>query len=257
MSTPEADTVGQIRPWSIRVALVVLTLVIVVSPIIAQLALLIYPHLKGWSSAQGQSWLLNAPLATFLYVLFAEGLTVGTLFLFISTYKKANFKRAVGLYKPQWRYVGYALVGILVYVVLLIIVLAVVNSIVHINTNEKQALGFSPGITGIDLVMAFAGLVILPPIAEEIAFRGFLYGTLRDRFPMWPTILITSLIFGGLHLFTGATNALLWSAFVDVFTLSLVLCYLREKTGTIWAGMGVHALKNLLAFLTLFVFHGH
>ncbi|MGH7237402.1 MAG: CPBP family glutamic-type intramembrane protease [Candidatus Saccharimonadales bacterium] len=44
---------------------------------------------------------------------------------------------------------------------------------------------------------------------------------------------------------------------VDTFILSTVLCYLREKTGRLYAGIGVHALKNFVAFAALFLFHVH
>ena len=69
-----------------------------------------------------------------------------------------------------------------------------------------------------------------------------------------PGTLVTSVIFGALHTLTGK-DGLLWIAAIDTFALSLVLCYLREKTGNLYASMGVHAIKNGIAFLALFVLH--
>ncbi|MEJ0073120.1 MAG: CPBP family glutamic-type intramembrane protease [Candidatus Saccharibacteria bacterium] len=43
---------------------------------------------------------------------------------------------------------------------------------------------------------------------------------------------------------------------IDTFTLSVVLCYIREKTGTLWSGVLIHALKNGIAFLSLYIFVG-
>jgi membrane protease YdiL (CAAX protease family) len=37
----------------------------------------------------------------------------------------------------------------------------------------------------------------------------------------------------------------------------MVLIWLREQTGNIYAGMIVHGLKNLLAFLSLFILVHH
>ncbi|MEK7153780.1 MAG: CPBP family intramembrane glutamic endopeptidase, partial [Patescibacteria group bacterium] len=123
---------------------------------------------------------------------------------------------------------------------------------------QEQALGFTRGISGTGLVMAFVSLVILPPLAEEIIFRGFLYGTLRaNKVRAGVAILVTSLIFGSLHLFGAAEGGLLWIAFVDTFILSLVLCYFREQNGTIWASVGIHALKNGFVFLNLFIINAH
>ena len=36
---------------------------------------------------------------------------------------------------------------------------------------------------------------------------------------------------------------------------NLVLIYLREKTGSLWASITLHACKNGVAFAALFVFH--
>jgi len=47
---------------------------------------------------------------------------------------------------------------------------------------------------------------------------------------------------------------LLWVAGIDTFILSLVLIYLREKTDSLYASIGLHMLKNTIAFLGLFVF---
>jgi membrane protease YdiL (CAAX protease family) len=43
----------------------------------------------------------------------------------------------------------------------------------------------------------------------------------------------------------------MWAAAFDTFILSVVLVYLREKTGALYAGMLVHMLNNLLAFFVV------
>jgi membrane protease YdiL (CAAX protease family) len=48
---------------------------------------------------------------------------------------------------------------------------------------------------------------------------------------------------------------LLYIAAIDTFTLSLILVYLREKTGGLWSSMGLHAIKNGIAFVSLFIVH--
>jgi membrane protease YdiL (CAAX protease family) len=44
-----------------------------------------------------------------------------------------------------------------------------------------------------------------------------------------------------------------WNVAIDVFSLSLIMCGLREITGNIWAGALLHMLKNGLAFYILFI----
>ena len=58
-------------------------------------------------------------------------------------------------------------------------------------------------------------------------------------------VLITSLVFGVMHF--------QWNVGVNVFALSVVLCVMREVTGTIYAGILLHMLKNGVAFYLLYV----
>jgi membrane protease YdiL (CAAX protease family) len=159
--------------------------------------------------------------------------------------------RAVGfLRSPLWKDIGYALVAFVVYILLLGFVTSIVSALTHIDLNQKQELGFDNLVAGPEKIMAFISLVILPPIVEETVFRGFLFTGLRKKLTfVWATA-ITSLIFAGPHLLA-SSDGLLWVAGVDTLVLSIVLCYLREKTGALWSPIVVHALKNSIAFMYL------
>jgi membrane protease YdiL (CAAX protease family) len=225
-----------------------------VLPRIASTILSVLPQLiLGWDTVHMEKW-LESPAANFLYVLLAEGLTVGLVFWFIRR-QGLSVAKAVALQRrPQWRDLGYALLGTLVYIALFVVVTVVVEQLVPLNTDQEQAIGFERGIDGLGLLFAFAGLAILPPLAEEIIFRGFFYGALRKArvSVIWSTLL-TSALFASLHLFGSADGGLLWIAALDTFVLSLVLCHVREETGSIWASIAIHALKNGFVFLNLFV----
>jgi membrane protease YdiL (CAAX protease family) len=244
------------KTWSPVTAILMVLASFLVAPVIVQVVLMFVPNILGWDAATAKQWLQEAPLSNFLYVLFVEALTVGGLYWF-TRYKKVSFRKIAGLGKFKVRDIGHGLLGILIYFGIFTILLTVVDQFVKLDTDQKQALGFNQGVSGAGLAMAFVSLVILPPIAEEIMFRGFFYGTLRKHLKSWPTILVTSVFFASLHLFGAAEGGLLWSAFVDVFALSIVLCYLREQNGSIWASMIVHALKNGFVFLNLFVINAH
>lgn len=113
-----------------------------------------------------------------------------------------------------------------------------------LDLNQAQDVGFTLKNTMQDqLILAFIGLVVLAPLAEETLFRGYLYGKLRAHFGMVPTTLVVSLLFAAVHW--------QWNVGIDVFALSLVLCALRETTDSIWAGVLVHMLKNGIAFYML------
>jgi membrane protease YdiL (CAAX protease family) len=161
----------------------------------------------------------------------------------------------VGLRKLHWKDAGYALFGVILYLAAYSLTLNLTNAFFHVNTSQEQSIGFS-GASGFwPLALTAISLVVLPPLVEEVVFRGFLYGGLRKRLTPVFAALITSAVFAFPHALESSDGSLLWVAAIDTFTLSLVLCYLREKTGAIYAGMGVHAIKNGLAFVTIFILH--
>jgi membrane protease YdiL (CAAX protease family) len=239
--------------WGIGVAVLLTLICFVLSQILAQIVVTFIPSLLGWSSSHANDWVQNAPLANFLYVLLAESLIIGTLLWFLH-HKKTSLQLAVSLRRPQWLDAIYTCVGFVAYLVVYATVLITVTNFLPINTGQEQAVGFAHGIRGIGLIMAFISLAILPPFVEETVFRGFLFGTLRRRkVPFWAATLVVSLLFGMMHLFGGAGGSLIWIAFLDTFVLSLALCFLREKTGSIWASIGLHMLKNVVVFINLFI----
>jgi membrane protease YdiL (CAAX protease family) len=256
-SPVDKKTVAKRYAWSPFAAVLVVIGSFLIVPTFVQIVLSFVPNILGWDEGRAHDWGTGSPLANFLFVLFTEILTVAVVYAFVRRHKIA-FRVAAALGKPKLRDVGYAVLGLLIYFGIFLIVYTLVTHLFSIDTDQKQALGFEQGVSGAGLWLAFFSLVILPPIAEEIMFRGFFYGTLRgNRIKKWPAILVTTTLFASLHLFGAASGGLLWAAFIDVFALSLVLCYLREQNGTIWASMGVHALKNGFVFLNLFIIHAH
>lgn len=79
--------------------------------------------------------------------------------------------------------------------------------------------------------------------AEELCFRGMLFGGLRERLPKWAAALIAGTVFGLLHAFTGI------SAVPPLIAFGFILCLLYEQTGSILPGMLLHMLNNSIALL--------
>lgn len=144
--------------------------------------------------------------------------------------------RDLGLAVPMW--VLYMLATIIVGV-------AVAYLVPWIDTKQVQNVGFKDIDTPMEYVIAFVALVVLPPIAEELLFRGYLFGRLRTRLDFKVSALIVSIVFGLVHQ--------QWNVAIDTFILSIFLCYLRESTGSIWASMVLHGLKNAVAYMLLFI----
>jgi membrane protease YdiL (CAAX protease family) len=91
------------------------------------------------------------------------------------------------------------------------------------------------------LLWAGAVVVILvAPVCEELFFRGILYRILRARMPMWIAAVIDGVLFGLVH---GSLVIVPILGFLGV-----VLCYVYERTGTLYAVIAIHALNNMISY---------
>ncbi len=217
------------------------------------LLVVLYPLSRRWNEAQINDWFTNNTIGQFALVVVIEALTLGLLYLFLR--RRQSGVKAIGLRKPQWRDAGYALIGFGLYFLLYIVLINVAKSLVpNLDLEQQQQIGFEQA-RGLQLALVFVSLVILPPFVEELLARGFLYTGLKNGLPKVWAVLVTSGLFAIAHLQAGSGKSLLWVAAVDTFTLSLVLIYLREKTGGLAAPIGLHMVKNCIAFLSLFVFN--
>ena len=147
---------------------------------------------------------------------------------------------------PTWTDLLLAPIGFIVFMFVATVLLAALQKLIPgINWQQTQEVGFNNLISNSDFILTFIMLVVVAPIAEEIIFRGWLYGKLRARIPAVPAILLVSVLFGIVH---GQ-----WNVGVTVFVMSVAMCVLRELTGTIWGGVLIHIIKNGIAFYLLYV----
>ena len=155
-------------------------------------------------------------------------------------------RREVGLARElTWADIGLAIAGFVLYGLLSMVALALARQVPGFNTAQVQDLGLQ-NILGMERMIAFITLVIVTPFIEEFIFRGVLYGKLRvASMSIAAAGFVVSILFAIAH---GQ-----WNVGIDVFCLSLVAIALREVTGTIWAGVLMHMIKNAIAFYLLFV----
>jgi membrane protease YdiL (CAAX protease family) len=101
-----------------------------------------------------------------------------------------------------------------------------------------------------DWLVAMIGfsVVVAAPVAEEIFFRGFIFAGLRRRMPFVAAGLISGVLFSLAHTDPGL---------ILPFTLvGLVLAFAYERTGSLYAAIGVHFIFNALSFLALLLVPG-
>lgn len=86
---------------------------------------------------------------------------------------------------------------------------------------------------------------IIGPMAEEFFFRGVLYENLKQGIERWAAMLASALVFGIFHgnLIQGVYAVL----------AGMLLAYIYEKAGTIWASILVHILFNLSFYIIKYI----
>jgi membrane protease YdiL (CAAX protease family) len=235
-------------PWGPFAAIAVTMLAFVGAQFLSTILLVVAIGATGVGSSDIEDW-LRTVTGQFVFVLLSDIFILLGLWLFLRR-RKASFKLLGFTRAPAWKDAVYTLLGALAYFAILYATFIFLHFYTQIDLEQQQELGFEGLALSSEKLMALTALVLLPPIVEEIVFRGFLFTGLRKKLRFAWAAVIVSLLFAAPHLLA-SSEGLLWVAGVDTFMLSLVLCYLREKTGGLWAPIAVHALKNGIAFIFL------
>lgn len=82
-------------------------------------------------------------------------------------------------------------------------------------------------------------VAVLGPVCEEIFFRGFAYQAVRRRWGRRTAILATALVFSALHANAGA--------FPPILGLGILLAWVFEDTGSLYAPIALHVCQNGMA----------
>lgn len=108
------------------------------------------------------------------------------------------------------------------------------------------------GLTTPTALGTFVIAVILAPLWEELAFRGFLLSALsKTRLGFWGAALIANVLWTSLH------GTYSWAGVVSVFVAGLILSWLVWRTGSIKPAIVTHAIGNLFALAFTYGFAPH
>lgn len=159
--------------------------------------------------------------------------------------RRAGVMQLLGLGRlPEKRDAGLVLLAVIGYYVVTTIFMLLLSLIAPQGLmGQRQQVDIITMASGSEKVVSFLVLVLVVPIIEELIFRGYLFGKLRPLLGMVGASLLTSLIFAVAH---GQFNVA-----VVTFVLSMLSCCLREYTGAIWSGVGLHMVVNAVATLLL------
>jgi membrane protease YdiL (CAAX protease family) len=115
---------------------------------------------------------------------------------------------------------------------------------VAVGLDEQQKLPDELGADGpLPNVLAVVVLItVVAPLGEELFFRGFFFGALRNWHGPWLAAVLTGLVFGAIHLGSSPVGYLVPLAF-----FGFGLCVLYESTGSLYPSIALHALNNSIA----------
>ncbi len=102
---------------------------------------------------------------------------------------------------------------------------------------EKMLLGFLAGNLWVNLLV----IALVPALAEELLFRGWMQGSLARVMPITAAIWITAAVFSAIHLQV--------IGFIPRLLLGAGFGYLRWRTGSIWPAVFAHFVNNAVAVI--------
>ncbi len=94
------------------------------------------------------------------------------------------------------------------------------------------------GLEGHPWPWSIALVVILPPLVEELAFRGVIYGGLRTSLSVGESLVVSSFAFAMIHMSI--------PTMLTHVPLGLYFGWLRHRSGSLWPGMLAHACHNMI-----------
>lgn len=108
------------------------------------------------------------------------------------------------------------------------------------NTMEETFLAMSRNPFGI------LSITLLAPVLEELLFRGAIQSELQLKYKPWIAILISSLLFGVVHLNPAQIPF--------AFMLGMMFGWLYYRTGSLLPGIVGHVLNNSIATVNMYLY---
>jgi|GEM_PF-2753605 len=113
-----------------------------------------------------------------------------------------------------------------------------------VRHNQAASYPLSAGDTIGQLVFAVVAVVVAP-LCEEILFRGYLLGRLRDMVPTWAAIIVSAMLFATAHSFAAQNGAIV--LIVGTFAMGVVLGWARVASRSLWPAVVAHMVNNGVA----------
>lgn len=192
------------------------------------------------SLAAVRNWLLLFGAVLGFVVFFTADPYLGTamLLLLLLAQPPAGVELRLAFWRPDRWWPAFALYVpfVLAWVVLATGYLRLCEAIGQQVVPQQALVQLASGEVAAELFWPMIALiVVLAPVAEEILFRGYLFGALSTSIPLWATQLVTATLFGLVH---GLGHAM------PIAVLSLLFGYLRQRYRSLWPSIVAHMVHN-------------
>jgi membrane protease YdiL (CAAX protease family) len=87
--------------------------------------------------------------------------------------------------------------------------------------------------------------IAVAPIVEEVMFRGFLFKVISDLRGSNAAVVVTALLFGGLHVLQLWGN---WVAVALIFVVGYILSFVRQRSNSLIPSFIIHTSYNCMLF---------
>lgn len=173
----------------------------------------------------------------FQYVAVSLG-TIGCFVLFVKKVEKRPFS-SIGLRQsaPIPKYIK----GGMIAVIMQLIFFCTMVGLGYAKVSDVFINKGGMAVNTLGYVLLFLVLFLFQGAVEEMMTRGWVLPILSKYYGVWPAILLTSLLFGGMHLFNDhvailpVINIVLYGIFASLYAI---------HDGGLWGVFGNHAIWN-------------
>jgi uncharacterized protein len=177
------------------------------------------------------------PLALPLQIVFYVVIYLGFVAVFRLRYNEPTLK-SLGWRPSQFNPILACICG-----ALLAIALSALSQLLRTPDNNLMDKLVNSWLT---FVLFAVTAVLIAPFFEELLFRGFLQPLLSRTFGLVAGVILTSALFGLLHLFQ---YSLAWQYALIIFLAGAAFGWVRERTGSIVPGTLMHCCFNSVSVI--------
>lgn len=162
--------------------------------------------------------------------------------------KRKNYPwTTVGLKKISNNWIALSVIIGIIAIPLSSLIANLLQNTLNLSTENPQLPFLVPdnlSVMGMIIMAILVGLIV--PFVEELFFRGIIYSWLRNRFNIGVGILISSAIFGLVHVDLAVAGT--------AFVLGIILGLVFEYSKSLWASVIIHSINNGIQILILYAF---